>query len=285
LLGRPLCAVSPKNSAIHFEVFRSDVGSWSSPHGRLSWASALLQSSSRTTATTLASHRHFREVLRPYSVSNRARIAPACPPTPSAFDVSTSLTGSSARDLRPDFSGPPLMGFTLRSFSLSLCPARCRVWNESRAPGVSLGPPLTFAHLPFPNAQADEKFAVSRIRSGFWALLPLRVRQPPATCAAHDPQLPWVLPLEGFPPHRSEPVVTGLPLPGLPCYSSLDEGCPSTSYSAVRLAFPRNGSWYHSSRCGRDAALCEVLRAFFGMNSVMSNCRARLNCHNEATES
>lgn len=144
---------------------------------------------------TLASHRHFREVLRPYSVSDRVHIALACPPTSTVFDVSTSLTGSSAHNLRPDCSGPPLLGFTLRSFSLSLCPARCRVWNESRAAGVSLGPPMAFAHLPFANAQADEKIAVKRIRSGFWALLPLRVRQPLATYAARDPQLPWVSPL------------------------------------------------------------------------------------------
>jgi hypothetical protein len=135
---------------------------------------------------TLASHRHFREVLRPYSVSNRARIALTCPPTPSACDVSTSLTSFSARDLHPDFSGPPLLGFTLRSLSLSLCPSHCRDWDESRVPGVSLGPPLTFAHLPFANAQADEKIAVSRIRFGFWALLPLRVRQPPAAYVALD---------------------------------------------------------------------------------------------------
>jgi hypothetical protein len=60
---------------------------------------------------------------------------------------------------------------------------------------VSLGPPLAFAHVPFANAQADEKFASSRIRPGFWALLPLRVRQPLATKAARDPQLPWGLPL------------------------------------------------------------------------------------------
>jgi hypothetical protein len=36
LLERSLCAVLPKNSAIHFEVFRPDVGSWTSAHDRLS---------------------------------------------------------------------------------------------------------------------------------------------------------------------------------------------------------------------------------------------------------
>jgi len=65
---------------------------------------------------TLASHRHFREVLRPYSVSNRARLVPAYPPASSAFDVSTSLTVLSAHDLLPDCSGTPLLGFTLQGF-------------------------------------------------------------------------------------------------------------------------------------------------------------------------
>jgi len=147
LLGRPLCAVSPKNSAIHFEVFRPDVGSWSSPHGRLSWASALLQSSSRTTATTLASHRHFREVLRPYSVSNRARIALACPPTPSAFDVSTSVTGFERPRPAPRFLGASAHGVhPSKLFPLTLSRPLSRLEREPcprrvSRPAVDLCPP------------------------------------------------------------------------------------------------------------------------------------------------
>lgn len=71
-------------------------------------------------------------------------------------------------------------GSPFEAFPSHLVLTRCRVQDESRIANEPNGTPATLARLPFPNVQPTNKFAVSRIPTGFWALLPLRVRQPSA---------------------------------------------------------------------------------------------------------
>src|SRR5262249_30655055 len=93
------------------------------------------------------------------------------------FDVLDGFTFGPASCELPD---APLLGFTLRSFSLSLGPDSL---SRSRREPVALQTRRSGgadARLPFPDAQADDKIAVRRIRFGFLALLPLRIRKSPA---------------------------------------------------------------------------------------------------------
>jgi hypothetical protein len=253
-LGRSLCAVMPSVAALRFEVFQPSVGSWGSPHDLLSWASALLQSFTRTTATTLASRRRFREVLRPYSVFNRECLVRACLPTPSAFDVSTSVTvstpaiyarllGTSAPGVHPSKFFPLTLSRAAVAFGTRAVPSACLSARRWSLPTCR-----------FRMCRPTNKFAVSRIRVGFWALLPLRVRQPPAGllgprtvrcspgfCLSKDFSLSAPSPLSRAFRSRA-------------CPSAADRrSCPSTFCSAERSAFPHNGSWYQQEplRSGR----------------------------------
>jgi len=70
-------------------------------------------------------------------------------------------------------------GSPFEAFPSHFVPTRCRVQDESRASGVSLGSPGPLPTYRLRMCRPTNKSAVCRIRVGFWALLPLRVRQPP----------------------------------------------------------------------------------------------------------
>jgi len=131
----------------------------------------------RTTAATLASRRCLREVLCPDSVFEHGQVGrQACQRI--AFDVSTSLTNYHPFST-PDCSGIRSWGSPLEAFSSHLIRTRCRVPDES---GVAPRQTFRFIHDPLPAYRLrlrnpTNKFAASRIRFGFWALIPLRIRQ------------------------------------------------------------------------------------------------------------
>jgi hypothetical protein len=104
----------------------------------------------------------------------------ACLPTPSAFDVSTSLTvstpviyarllGTSAPGVHPSKFFPLTLSRPAVAFGTRAVPSACLSARRWSLPTCR-----------FRMCRPTNKFAVSRIRVGFWALLPLRVRQPPA---------------------------------------------------------------------------------------------------------
>jgi hypothetical protein len=71
-------------------------------------------------------------------------------------------------------------GSPLEAFTSHLIPARCRVQDESR---VAPRQTFRFIHDPMPAYRfrmrnPTNKFAARRIRLGFWALIPLRIRRP-----------------------------------------------------------------------------------------------------------
>jgi hypothetical protein len=71
-------------------------------------------------------------------------------------------------------------GSPFEAFPSHFVPTHCRVRDESRATGASLGSPWPLPTYRFRMCRPTNKFAVRRTRIDFWALLPLRVRQPPA---------------------------------------------------------------------------------------------------------
>lgn len=105
---------------------------------------------------------------------------------------------SHAHGLRLDFSRRPLLGFTLRSFSLSLWPRLAVASGARAAPRTSLAAcRLAHARLPFTDGATRRINSWTvRLPVGFRALLPLRIRPSPAAFwVANDPLLPWGLPL------------------------------------------------------------------------------------------
>jgi hypothetical protein len=108
---------------------------------------------------------------------SRASWMQTCPFARAGFGVSTPLPVPS-RDLCPDFSRHPLLGFALRSFSLS--PGPYWLALSSREPYCCRV--FRPAHSHYPRAVAW-RVAVELLRPphspfGFRVLLPLRVRQP-----------------------------------------------------------------------------------------------------------
>jgi len=155
--------------------------------------------------------------------------------------------------------GHPLLGFTLRSFFLSLDPGFA-VASRTRAvqwANLSIHPQPLPAYR-FRICNPTNKFAARHIRFGFWALLPLRVRQPPAGVTprttrcflgfrlSKDLSLPATARLHGRSTLGLAPPTHG------------PRRCPSAVYPAGRSAFPRLSPRCLSSRGDRDAVLSEV---------------------------
>lgn len=151
-----------------------------------------------------------------------------------------TLDGSSTRRPCVDFSTHPLVGFTLRSLFLSPGPVslsrpRRGPFREFACRFVRVRCPLAvFFHA------IRRKFAACHGRFGFRALLPLRVRHPPAVvtprtircspgfCLSKDFSLP-----APNPPSRVFHSRTWSLAPFVP-----KRRCPSAVFSARRSAFP-----------------------------------------------
>jgi hypothetical protein len=139
--------------------------------------------------------------------------------------------------------GHPLLGFTLGSFSLSLGPGSLS--RPEREP-CRMSTNLSVRPRPLPTyrfrmCNPSNKFAAIHIRFGFWALLPLRIRQSPAGVTPRAIRCS-----SGFDLSRD----FALPAPNpssRACHSRTyatdhrPARCPSAVFPAGRSAFPRFG--------------------------------------------
>jgi hypothetical protein len=76
-----------------------------------------------------------------------------------------------------DCSKQTLMEFALRSLFLSLGPDPLSRSGQEPCRGKPNGQSAISARLPLPIVQPASKFVVLHFQFGFWALLPLRIRQ------------------------------------------------------------------------------------------------------------
>jgi len=139
--------------------------------------------------------------------------------------------------------GHPLLGFTLGSFSLS--PGPGSLSRPEREP-CRMSANLSVCPRPLPTyrlrmCNPTNKFAAIHIRFGFWALLPLRIRQSPAGITPRAIRCS-----SGFDLSRD----FALPAPNpssRACHSRTyatdhrPARCPSAVFPAGRSAFPRFG--------------------------------------------
>jgi len=130
--------------------------------------------------TTIASRHRFREVLRSYSVFDRQRCVLTCPPESAAFGVSTPLTVIAFATHAPIARSKRSWSSPFEAFPSHLVPTRCRVRDESHVAEKPNGRPAILARLPLLTVQPANKIVVLHFQLGFWALLPLRIRQSPA---------------------------------------------------------------------------------------------------------
>jgi hypothetical protein len=172
------------------------------------------------------------------------------------FDV---LDGFNARNLCPDFSRQPLVGFTLRSFSLSLGPYLLSL--SSREPFCRRV--VTLARSPYPPAiswrAAAELLRPPHSPFGFRVLLPLRVRPPRAAVTPFTVRcFPGVCLSGDFSLHALDPPSRAFRSRTCTAGLAADSALSLSGLPCVKISLPWQRSRLLPSRCSQAAIPCEV---------------------------